>query len=410
MIIHNYVKFIVKCSWYLMHQVSTFVPRQGNKWVFGTFFRFYDNPKYLYFKVRDLHPEIKAIWISRNIEESRFLRKNGVNAVYWLSLKGLWHCLTAKVYISHSSVRDINPFLSGGAFYVNLWHGVGVKKIRWLAPRNLVAMYGLSSAEDMHRSLRFKIETYYYLFRKPDLCLVPSIFQARTFFAPMLDIPIEHCLLGNYPRNELMLCSKGDVKDFVQRNEPKESIILINKLGAYRKVYIYMPTWRNDGENFVAAARIDWNLLNEALKETNAILLLKLHPKTNMDLNFLHRYPNIITFPQECDVYTIFPFTDCLITDYSSVYSDYSLMNKEVILFVFDYDRYVKGSFELTDYDKYYPGTRAYNFKELLSLIENDVDCHVLKQEHDFIMETFWAAAFNGVDIVDEIKKRIGLS
>lgn len=125
---------------------------------------------------------------------------------------------------------------------------------------------------------------------------------------------------------------------------------------------------------------------------------------------FIGQFGNIMNFPPGCDVYTILPFTDCLITDYSSIYADYSLMNKEIILFVFDYLNYVKGSYELEEYNKYYPGTRAYSFKDLLHLIKHNIDCHVSKQEHAFIMKTFWDAAFNEVEVVSEIKKRIELS
>ena len=55
----------------------------------------------------------------------------------------------------------------------------------------------------------------------------------------------------------------------------------------------------------------------------------------------------------------------------------------------------------------YYLGTRARNFGELLNLIENRVDCHLPKVEYDFIMDTYWDSAFNGVDIIEEVKKRM---
>lgn len=406
----NYIKFSLKSLGIWVHTLSKWMPKVSNKWVFGSYFAFADNAKYLFYTIYDSHPEINAIWITHNYSEVSKLRRKGFKVFYWLSPMGIYHCLTAKVYVSTASVADINGYTSGGAFFVNLWHGVGVKKVRWLAPEIFMEKYHLSSVEQMHSSLRFKIETFPYLFRKPDLCLVPSHFQAETFFVPMMQIPFSQCLLGNYPRNEILLWERERIINLVHRYESQETLILITKLKDYEKIYIYMPTWRNDDCDFISASGIRWKELDGALKHTNSLLILKMHPHTRLDLRFIEECGNIVNFPQECDVYTILPFTDCLITDYSSIYSDYSLMAKEIILFVFDYQDYIRNSYSLEEYGKYYPGVRAYNFQELLHLIKNNVDCHVPQKEHDFIMKTYWDDAFNGVNIVDEIKKQIGLS
>ena len=55
-----------------------------------------------------------------------------------------------------------------------------------------------------------------------------------------------------------------------------------------------------------------------------------------MDLSVIKGYSHIIPFEKQCDVNTILPYTNCLITDYSSVYSDFILLGKEIIIFPFD--------------------------------------------------------------------------
>lgn len=406
----NTIKFVLKAIGLIVHYLSQFIPRKSKKWIFGSRSMFGDNAKFLFYKIHDSHPEIKAIWITHKWKEKKKLRESGFKAHYFLSPIGLFHCLTAKVYISTTSISDINPYTSGNAFYVNLWHGVGVKKLRWLAPQLFMKRYKLHDIKQMHTSLRFKIETFANLFRKPDMYLVPSLFQAETFFSPMFETPLEKCLLANYPRNEILLWDEEKIKDFIKRHEPETTIALVSKIKSYNRTYIYMPTWRNDQSDFVTAAGINWEELNNILINKNALLILKLHPYTHIDLEFIKKLSNILIFPSQSDVYTILPFTDCLITDYSSIYSDYSLMNKEIILFCFDYQEYVKKSYSLSEYNKYYPGIRAYNFQELLSLIKNETDCHVSKDEHDFIMKTYWDSAFNNIDIIEEIKKRININ
>ena len=101
---------------------------------------------------------------------------------------------------------------------------------------------------------------------------------------------------------------------------------------------------------------------------------------------------------------------DVLITDYSSVYSDFLMMNKDIILFVFDFDKYVKGSYELRDFDKYYIGKKVFDFPQLLKTLSSEEDCHVPKEHYDRLMDFFWSSNNSRVDIVDEIKKRINFN
>ena len=67
--------------------------------------------------------------------------------------------------------------------------------------------------------------------------------------------------------------------------------------------------------------------------------------------------------------------TDILITDYSSSYFDYLLLNRPIIFAPFDLDSYLnqeRGFY--FDYDSHTPGEKALNWDELLSCIENSVN------------------------------------
>ena len=167
-----------------------------------------------------------------------------------------------------------------------------------------------------------------------------------------------------------------------------------------------MPTWRNDGSDFIKQSRINFRKLEESLAATDSALILKLHPFTKLDISSIKECPHIIPFDNRYDVYTILPFTDCLVTDYSSIYTDYLLMNKEIILFPFDLEEYLQNSYGLDDYDEYYPGQRAFTFEELISLIENETDCHLKEKDYKFIMNTFWDSHGNGLNLIHEIIKR----
>ena len=84
-------------------------------------------------------------------------------------------------------------------------------------------------------------------------------------------------------------------------------------------------------------------------------------------------------------------------------------MNKEVILFVYDFEEYMKGSFKLSEYDKYYVGRRAYDFDQLVQIIKDKEDCHIPQDKYSELMDFFWDNNRHQIDIVEEVKKRIGI-
>lgn len=404
----RYLNFLCKLLLRPLYWVSRITPRDGNKWVFGTHIAsFSGNTKYLFIKVNEEHPEIKAIWIANSPKEKNDVASFGFECRMWYSPFAVYHCFTAGVYCCTDSVSDINRYASGGTFYVYLGHGVGIKKHRWLRPESYWEKEHGYTFRQLETSFMAYVDCFFYLFRKPDICLTSSRSHAQMIFSPMFRIPIEKCVLGIYPRNEILLRTLQEVKTFMAKYESPEALAFVDSLSAYRKVYIYMPTWRSDGSDIITAARIDFARLEAALQATNSVLMLKLHPYTRLNVSVVELYPHIILFKTKCDINAILPFTDCLITDYSSVYCDYLLMGKEVILFPFDLDEYQKNSCGLEDYEKYYPGKRALTFDELLLLIEKNTDCHIPPEEYQFVMDAYWDSYDNGLDLISEITRRV---
>ena len=392
-----------------LNPLVSLVPRKKKKWVYGAMRSFRDNPKFLFCWANENHPEIRSIWITHQKGDVIFLRERGFEAYYVKSLKGLFHALTAKVYIFDHQVGNVNSYLSGGAFLFNLWHGSSVKRVRWQSLNFFVQKYNLTSEKEVRSSLWVRIMEYPILFRKSDLCLAPSTIQAKEFFSPMMDIPLDHCLVGVYPRNQFLIEGKKSAMEFIEKYEPEETLSYVNYIRKFSKRYIYMPTWRNDGVDFIKQAEIDWEKLNQVLSEKNELFVLKLHPLTMMDVDDLSKYSHVVVYPADSDIYSVLPFMDCLISDYSSIYTDFLMMDKEIILFIFDYDNYVKNSCDLENYDYYFVGKRAENFTQLLSLIKTGEDCHVPKDHYKRLMDFFWDNNRYNIDLVEEIKHKINI-
>ena len=150
-----------------------------------------------------------------------------------------------------------------------------------------------------------------------------------------------------------------------------------------------MPTWSETNEDFLQKAGFNLPALEEVLSERNEIFLFKLHPFTHIKVD-TSQFQHILFLNNRMDIYPILPFTDVLITDYSSIYYDYLLIpEKEIVLFPFDYEEYIAKERDLAfDFNEYTPGVRFYSFNELIDAIHTGR--HFPNTKKKWITDMFW--------------------
>ena len=209
-------------------------------------------------------------------------------------------------------------------------------------------------------------------------------------FTKMFRIPPGVLFDSSYPRCNFLQQPTSRILEHIQLYETREVQQLVDKFKQYKNIYLYMPTWRaNLKDSFLEEAGFDFAKLNDIMKQTNSLFLLKLHPAVRHQKDYTD-LESILFLDSSMDIYSILPFTTTLITDYSSIYYDYLLMeNKQVLLFPFDYEQYITSSKSLAfDFDTYTPGVRAYTFKELLQIIHDDINLSIISREQ--ILKLFW--------------------
>ena len=71
---------------------------------------------------------------------------------------------------------------------------------------------------------------------------------------------------------------------------------------------------------------------------------------------------------KDADPYVFLKMADVLITDYSSIYFDYLLLDRPIIFFAYDLEEYLSDSREMYfDYDEFTPGEKVNDYQELKS-------------------------------------------
>ena len=191
------------------------------------------------------------------------------------------------------------------------------------------------------------------------------ITQADVFndkVAEILGVPTSKMVALGYPRTDI-LNNKGDTKE---------------KLGiSYNaKMIVWMPTFRKNESSGIVYCDINklgvplleseqsFDRINNGLKENGAVLIIKLHPAEDVNQMTLKNYSNILFISNKelaennITVYQMLADSDALITDYSSVYYDYLLVDRPIGLIIDYIEKFEKKSkFAYGKYTDFVKGT-----------------------------------------------------
>lgn len=345
----------------LIHFISSFVPKDSNLWIFGAWSgeKYIDNSKYLFEYVNKPDHNIKAYWFTQNKEIFDLVKEKGYNVCYSYSLKGYWLTMKAGIAIvTHSKLLDLNNSISSKTKVVQLWHGTPLKKILY---DDKISIYGNTRENSIKNRL---VELLLpILFDKYDysLLIAPSE-KIKDNFASAFKISKNKIVVTGYPRNDALFKKL--------------------KVNTKFKKCIYMPTFRN-GNNLNLFSNFGFNVrkIDEFLENNNVQLYLKLHPgdAVHSDVNIglkkkIKDSNNIFFIKDTIDIYSHLKEFDFLITDYSSIYFDYLLLNRPIIFAPFDMDSYIKDEREFYyEYNKVTPGPKAKNWPEVMRYIKEAI-------------------------------------
>lgn len=158
-----------------------------------------------------------------------------------------------------------------------------------------------------------------------------------------------------------------------------------------KKIILYAPTFRDNEEDNNVFNYLDLEKFNNALSE-EYVIALRLHPKINQffkgDIDTNADFIDVSDYKNEQELMLI---SDLLITDYSSIMIEFTLLNKPIIFFTYDYDRYLtKDRGFYYDFESNVPGDIVKTDDELIKLIKEgsyNTEKHnsFLKMQFDYL-------------------------
>jgi len=351
-IIHKFITLInILISW-IIYSLSFLIPKNKNIWVFTGWHKnnkrevFADNSKYLFLYCQQNRKNKKIVWIGQDKEISNILKTNSLTSYPINSLLGIYYSLRAEYTFIDAFMNLKNWRYSGNSKIIQLWHGKGMKKT------------GFDSPYSLQRYNNF-------LFPNLFIKIFKTIASSKTtakLMSSTFNVSEENVLITGLPRNDAIF--KEITKAEIDTNqELRESIQKISN-----KKILYAPTFRPDGNN--PLKQLDLKKLNDSLVDKKYHLFIQLHPKfAAQEYAIKEKFDNIFFSKPGYDIYPLLKNFDALITDYSSIYIDFLLLNHPIIFFTYDIEKYRKEMGLHDSFNTATPGAHPKNFEELLRSI-----------------------------------------
>ncbi len=311
---------------------------------------FTDNSKYIFDFLHN-NSDYEVVWIAKKLKDVFLrLRQNGYNVINMYSIRAIKTLRKAKYIFATHGYSDVLPIkFSSKTEFILLWHGTPLKKINIGLEDSLI----YSRLSDYFR-LELKFHQYV------DYLLTATRNQEEfNILSLSFKIPRNRIINLGYPRNDIFFKDKGQLyKKLRNEYEIPEKI---------KRIILYAPTFREDHILKFPIDNDELKKLNEFLIESSCIILLKGHMFERKTI--IKEFSNIRLMDTDGDVQELAFISDALITDYSSIMFDYLLLDRPILLFVYDLDDYTKRRGMYYNFKEIAPGPLLFTGRELIDAI-----------------------------------------
>ncbi|MTW88261.1 CDP-glycerol glycerophosphotransferase family protein [Virgibacillus dakarensis] len=270
-----------------------------------------------------------------------------MNLLQWI--QAIYHLATAdKVFVDNYfgflAVTDFKPNVQ----CVQLWHAAGAIK-----------RFGLKDPSIENRSER-ALERFKSVYQSFTHVVVGSEKMA-AIFRQSFGLSNEAILRSGIPRSDFFF-------NIQEKKNVEQELRQIYPVTNRKKVILYAPTYRDDELNKAEIA-LDIEKLYEKF-HGDYVLFLRLHPAVKHEFRNQHS-DFVYDVSDISDVNHLLVITAILITDYSSIPFEFSLLERPMIFFAYDLDKYERTTGFWEDYETLVPGPVVGNTDDLIDVIEN---------------------------------------
>jgi len=307
------------------------------------------------------------MFITEREDVSDLIADTDYRVLAYPSWRCLWFLLRARTVVVDSNqwVWKLSRFLLVGAAKVQLWHGVGYKRVELDKWRHEVEEKSFLSSSLMLAVRNFSKRLSGRRVRF-DLVNATSKFYLEKVFRPAFSS--RNFIIAGYPRNTF-----GDLGEPIhalawKNVEPSVTSRVGEWLSENRRIVLVAPTFRDSRGSPLGLDPETVSSLDGFCERNGFELILNFHPSERL-VNEI-RGEHIHQCRSNTDLYPLMPLTDALITDYSSIYMDYLLLDKPVLFFVPDLESYISQDRQFQfDFQEMTPGPKLKTWREVMTAL-----------------------------------------
>lgn len=289
-----------------------------------------DTPKavYEYMLKEEKYNEYRFVWIFKEPEKYEALLKNPRTKLVKYRSAACERALSeAKYWIFNYRALD-HWIPRKDQVYVQCWHGTPLKRLG----------YDIANSDNAMNSTDEIRDKYYRDAKRFKYLLSPCAFATRVFKTAwnLKALGKEDAILEvGYPRNDFLVNhTEKDVQDIKKR---------LGLGNSEKKIILYAPTWRDNqhsaSKGYIYKTEIDFEKLKTEFGD-EYVILFRAHYLVANSFDF-ERYEGFVRDVSGIDdINELYVISDMLITDYSSVFFDYAILERPIIFYMYDLEKY----------------------------------------------------------------------
>lgn len=300
----------------ILKLIGLFIKTDDNLILFNSYGgkKFDDSPRAIYEQMLEdkRFDDCRLVWA---IQEPDKVKVSGrAEVVKADSFPYFITALKARVWVTNSSLERGLDFKKNATLCFNTWHGSAIK------------VMGID-IKDENQSFKSKVLV------RADIMLAQSQYDV-DIFSHAFQLPVSCFRMTGLPRNDVLAnYTQNDVDSIKEKlGIDKDKVVLL-----------YAPTFREytkgTSNEVVLNVPMDLKRWQEKLGD-KYVVLFRAHYEVAKHMK-VDGYPMFLDMSSYPDLNELMIVADALISDYSSIYFDFSVTHKPMYCFAYDYDEYM---------------------------------------------------------------------
>lgn len=325
---------LLRIPLYVIGRLGTAVVPRGDRWVFGCGAGVGDGALALQRLAAAQGHD--TVWLTSSEREEHDAAALGIRTVPKSGLRGWWTTARAGAVIVTHGLGDVNRYAIPGAFVVQLWHGIPLKRIGLDSPATtqVPAVPGAPL-------LRRLVGILYRGAAQRIRVLPAASHRSRGRLESAFGLGDDRVVVTGEPRVDVLSAGEPAGRRAAARELLRS---VIDDLPDGTRIVLYAPTWRDGAADPAVPSAEEWERILPLLAQHDTALLVRSHPLGEGGYVPPHptRHVRMLGADVLADVTPVLPAVDVLVTDYSSLAYDVGLLGMPVVYLAPDAEEYAR--------------------------------------------------------------------